>query len=155
MKTVLALILSLILSSCASPSLKVENPAGEMKPGLGEIMEVIQQHHAKLYFSGSSQNWELAEYQIDEIKEGIEDVVKYYPTFKEVKLPLKDLIPRIIESPLKSVADAIHKKSKAEFIRAFNGLTASCNSCHQAANHGFIVIQAPKSPEFTNQKFTP
>lgn len=156
-------ILVLGLSACTHPPAvpvdaariaALEKRLDEMKPGFGEIMGVVQQHHAKLYFAGSAQNWELADYQIDEIKEGLEDVAKYYPTFKEAKLPIKDLIPKIMNEPLAEVTGAIHKKDKPSFIRAYGSLTKACNACHQAAEHGFIVIQIPKGTEFTNQKFS-
>ncbi len=71
----------------------VEHRVDDMKPGLGEIMSVIQQHHAKLYYAGSLENWELADYQLDEIKEGLEDAAKYHPQFKTVITPLSVLIP--------------------------------------------------------------
>ena len=32
----------------------------------------IQTHHAKLWFAGLNNNWKLAEYEIDEIKERFE-----------------------------------------------------------------------------------
>lgn len=133
----------------------LENQLVEMKPGFGEIMGVVQQHHAKLYFSGHQGNWELAQYQLDEIKEGLEDLTKYYPTFKEVKLPIKELIPTMMTEPLNQVQVAIKKKDRTGFNTAFNGLTKSCNGCHQAAEHGFVVIQTPINQEFTNQKFSP
>ena len=31
------------------------------KPGLGEFMTGIQMHHAKLWFAGQNQNWQLAD----------------------------------------------------------------------------------------------
>jgi len=133
----------------------LEKKIVEMKPGFGEIMSVVQQHHAKLYFAGAAQNWELAEYQLDEIKEGLEDIEKYYPTFKEVKLPIRELMPKMINPSLAEVTTAIHKKDKAAFTRAYSAMTNSCNACHQAAEHGFIVVQTPSGKEFTNQKFTP
>ncbi|MGH2563654.1 MAG: hypothetical protein ACRDE5_04015, partial [Ginsengibacter sp.] len=41
----------------------------EYAPGLGEIMGGIQMHHAKLWYAGINDNWELAQYEIDELKE--------------------------------------------------------------------------------------
>ena len=34
------------------------------KPGLGEFMSQIQVHHAKLWFAGKNENWELANFEI-------------------------------------------------------------------------------------------
>ena len=132
----------------------LESRLEDIKPGLGEIMGVIQQHHAKLYFSGMSENWELADYQLGEIQEGLENAAKFYPKFKEVKAPISQLIPAMMKGGLDGVAAAIKGKNKAEFQKNFQALTASCNRCHQAAEHPFIVIQVPSHTEFTNQRFT-
>ena len=44
-------------------------------PGLGEIMSLQQMRHAKLYFAGQAENWDLAAYELDEIGEGFDDVL--------------------------------------------------------------------------------
>ncbi|WP_283744478.1 hypothetical protein [Sideroxydans sp. CL21] len=45
-------------------------------PGMGEIMGSTQMRHAKLWFAGKSGNWDLASYELDEIREGMDDAVK-------------------------------------------------------------------------------
>src|SRR5438128_1393337 len=47
------------------------------KPGLGEFMSSIQVHHEKLWFAGMNENWQLADFEINEIKEAIEDIQTY------------------------------------------------------------------------------
>src|SRR5690349_3742057 len=47
------------------------------KPGFGEFMSGIQVHHAKLWFAGVNQNWPLADFEIQEIKESLEDIQKF------------------------------------------------------------------------------
>jgi len=49
-------------------------------PGLGEFMAATQLRHAKLWFAGQAKNWDLAGYEVDEIKEGLEDAAKQFPT---------------------------------------------------------------------------
>src|SRR5664279_1668764 len=46
------------------------------KPGFGEFMSGIQAHHAKLWFAGQNQNWKLANFEIHEIMEAIDDIKK-------------------------------------------------------------------------------
>ena len=41
------------------------------KPGLGELMAVIQMHHAKLWYAGINNNWKLSAFEVDEIKDRI------------------------------------------------------------------------------------
>ncbi len=133
---------------------RIEARVDDLKPGLGDIMSIIQQHHTKLYFSGNASNWELAEYELVEIREGLEDAAKFHPTFKSVKTPLSELIPSLTKNEMDGVAGAIKSKNQRQFTQAFQSLTVACNHCHQTAEHSFIVIQAPTGAEFTNQKFT-
>src|SRR3979409_1312270 len=53
-------------------------------PGLVEIMMATQSHHTKLWLAGNARNWDLADYQIDELKEGLEDAAKHSPDYRGV-----------------------------------------------------------------------
>jgi hypothetical protein len=46
--------------------------AKESMPGLGDYMTTIQLHVGKLWFAAKASNWELAEYELDELKETME-----------------------------------------------------------------------------------
>jgi hypothetical protein len=127
----------------------------DLKPGLGEIMGVIQQHHAKLYYAGTKANWPLAEYELGEIQESLDDAMKFYPRFKDVQVPLTELIPTMTKASLAQVRVAIERKNEKSFKQAFGALCESCSNCHQAANHPFVKIQAPTEAMFSNQKFVP
>lgn len=56
------------------------------KPGFGDFMGTIQLHHNKLWFAGQNQNWELADFEIHEIIEAIDDIKMYQKTRKETKM---------------------------------------------------------------------
>lgn len=117
------------------------------KPGFGEFMSGIQAHHSKLWFAGQNENWELAQFEIDEIKESLDDIRKYETDRKE-----SQLIP-MINPALDSIGNAVHKKDIQAFKRSFVFLTATCNACHVAAEHQFNVVRIPESSPFTNQDF--
>jgi len=51
-------------------------------PGLGDLMGSLQLQHGKLWFAGSAQNWPLAAYAVDSIKEGIADMIVLRPRYK-------------------------------------------------------------------------
>ena len=127
----------------------------DLKPGLGEIMGVIQQHHAKLYYAGTKANWPLAGYELDEIQESLDDAMKFYPRFKEVRTPLTELIPTLMKASLEQVRAAIDQKNQKSFVQAFGTLSMSCSNCHMAADHPFVKIQTPAEGMFSNQKFAP
>jgi len=70
-------------------------------PGLGDLMESLQLQHGTLWFAGSAQNWSLAAYAVDSIKEGIADMIVLRPRYKRESIvemltlftvkPLQDL----------------------------------------------------------------
>ena len=124
-------------------------------PGLGEIMGLNQIRHEKLWFAGVNGNWPLASYEIDEIQEGLEDAVKYNPTHEGVPEPLTVLIPRYTSGPMQQLRQAVEAKDRPAFEKAFDALTAGCNSCHHAANFGFNVVKRPTTVPFTNQEYAP
>src|ERR1700761_6393190 len=73
------------------------------KPGLGEFMSGIQVHHAKLWFAGTAANWQLANFEIGEIKETLGDIEKYCPDRPEItSLPM---IRPAMDSVARSIAD--------------------------------------------------
>ncbi len=116
-------------------------------PGLGDFMASIQLHHAKLWFAGKNENWELANFEMEEIQEALEDIRKYNGDRPEIKdLP-------IIINPLDNLKAAITSKNQTAFKNSFILLTNSCNNCHQVTKHGFNVIKVPDIPPVTNQSF--
>lgn len=117
------------------------------KPGLGEFMNSIQLHHAKLWFAGKATNWDLAAFELDEIKELIEDIQKYNTDRDEVKS-----IP-ILKPALDSVEHTILRKDLPAFISGYSLMTNLCNDCHKATHHEFNKIIVPQTPPVTNQDF--
>jgi hypothetical protein len=128
--------------------------AGYM-PGLGEIMSMQQMRHAKLALAGAAGNWDLADYETDELGEGFDDIVTYHPTHKDIKQPLTELVPQFTKQPVEDLRAAVKAKDMDKFNAAFDGLTAGCNGCHQATEFGFNVVMRPTTSSFPNQQFTP
>lgn len=140
----------------AQPALPTQGAASvtaNYVPGLGEIMAAQQMRHAKLWLAGRNRNWPLASYELDELREGFEDAAKFQAVHDDV--PVAALIARLTPGPLEALSKAVATKNSAQFARSFDKLTAVCNECHRAANHGFIVIARPAGSAFTNQVFTP
>lgn len=119
------------------------------KSGLGEFMVGIQMHHAKLWFAGTNSNWKLADFEVQEIHEALEDVEKYITDRPETKKI------DMIFAPLDSITAAIKLQNKELFRTSFISLTETCNNCHRATEHEFNVITIPTSPPVTNQNFKP
>ena len=150
MKRILAAGVALM----ASVLLAAAQPAKEpYAPGLGEFMTATQLRHAKLWFAGKANNWDLAAYEIDEIMEGLEDAEKQFPTHDGI--PVADMIKANIDPAVEELRKAVGARSSGKFAVAFDKLTSACNTCHAGANKPFIRIQRPTSPPLSNQKFAP
>jgi hypothetical protein len=137
-----------------SNMLAAAQPAREpYEPGLGEFMTATQLRHAKLWFAGKNRNWELAAYEIDEIKEGLHDAARLHATLDGI--PVAEMIKTILDPRLERLEKAVDATNSAQFADAFDGLTEGCNSCHTKAGKPFIRIQRPSEPPVSNQDFSP
>lgn len=117
------------------------------RPGLGEFMMQIQVHHAKVWFAGDAGNWELANFEMAEIKETMDGIRQYCTDRPEVKLL------KLIDPAIDSVNAAITQKNIAQFKSSYLLLTNTCNDCHSATQHAFNVIKVPDTPPYSNQVF--
>lgn len=156
MRPAVALIaMAFALLAPARAAEEAQTPAAKetYASGLGEIMSLQQMRHLKLWFAGAAKNWALADYELDELKEGFDDVIKFFPTKDD--MPIGQMAGSTVVPVLPDVKSAIDAHDGAKFAAAFDKLTVACNSCHQASKHPFIVIQRPASSPYSNQSFTP
>jgi len=158
MKTFYALLAVILFASCGGhgdDTQKLQSQIDSLqkklnstyKPGLGEFMLGIQQHHAKLWFAGTNQNWALADFEVHEIGEALDDIKQYCPDRPEVKSI------DMIDPPIASIAKAIKQKDTEAFKKGFIDLTNNCNNCHKDNQHGFNVIKIPSGLPVDNQDF--
>jgi hypothetical protein len=117
------------------------------KPGFGEFMSGIQGHHAKLWFAGQHSNWKLADFEIHEIMEAIEDIKTYETDRKETESI------GMINPAIDSVVQAIQEQNVEQFNRSFSYLTHTCVNCHTDNHYEFIQIKIPEQQTFSNQEF--
>lgn len=158
MKQILLVLLFIEIWGCGQPTKNSRNLqnrvdslelklAESYKPGFGEFMSGIQAHHSKLWFAGQNQNWKLADFEIHEIMEAIDDIQKY-----ETDRPESHLI-KMINPAIDSINQAIKKEDPTLFKTNFTYLTNTCNACHRAVNFEFNVVKIPDSLPFSNQDF--
>jgi hypothetical protein len=151
-----AALWTLVLIACSRPQPTNATTAAEpFVPGLGEIMSLQQMRHVKLWFAGQAGNWKLASYEVDELSEGFDDVVRLHPTHKESPVAPRDAVPRMTTAPLDQLRTAIKKEDTAAFAAAYDAMTAACDGCHVATNFEFNRVQRPSGNPFPNQNFGP
>src|SRR3984893_15233050 len=133
MKRIVVATIALVASVRFAAAQSAKEPYA---PGLGEFMTATQLRHAKLWFAGKQNNWDLAAYEIDEIKEGMEESQKRFQTHDGI--PVADMIKIIFSPAIEELEKAFGAKSSAKFTVAFDKLTSACNTCHAGANKPFI-----------------
>lgn len=152
-RLLILIIVALSLSSCGNQTGQMQTQIDSLqkkasdiyKPGFGEFMIYVQIHHAKLWYAGENQNWDLANFEIGEIKEAMMNIEKYEKDRSESR------IINMIYPSIDSIVYAIGQRNEAQFEKSYEVLTSNCNSCHALVNYGFNKIKKPEAPPFTNQ----
>jgi hypothetical protein len=142
----LALISALLICLILAPLAVAQQET--YRPPLGDIMSSVQLRHIKLWFGGKLGNWELADYEVDEIRASLERAADLYRGIPA------ELVTNTA-GPIQAMRDAIDEKDSAKFVKGYSDLTAACNGCHQGIGRGFIVIRVPTISPFTDQSFEP
>ncbi len=123
-------------------------PPTEPMITLGDIMELTEMRHIKLWFAARSENWDLAGYELNRIRDALFRAAMLY-----TGIPVEDVMR--IQRPLDDMSDALKSKHTDKFTRAYGEATAACNSCHKAAGIGFVRIQTPIASPFSDEVFEP
>jgi ornithine carbamoyltransferase len=148
-RSIAVLLLACCLAPMAFAQPKLEASTGEQYlPRLGDIMNAVQTRHIKLSLAGKAQNWELAAYELRQLKAGLLEAAVMYPG-----IPVTNVTT--MTAPVQAIADAIAARDSRRFAKASGELIAGCNSCHQTMERGFIAIQAPTAAPFGDQSFAP
>ena len=158
MKRLLVLLLPIIVFNCnpnTNTTIVLQNKIDSLenclnncyKPGFGEFMSGIQGHHAKLWFAGQHRNWKLADFEIHEIMEAIENIKTYETDRKETESI------GMITPAIDSVVQAVQQKNLEQFNKSFGYLTHTCVNCHTDNHYEFIRIKIPEEQTFSNQEF--
>jgi hypothetical protein len=144
LKFAIAIAGCLLVASASSA--EETSSAAANDANIGDIMAFQQERHLKLWFAGRAGNWPLADYEIGKLKDGFDDIDK---------LIGGETVGKAVGAPIAALEKAIESKDKDSFARAFDQLTAGCNSCHRTLDHAFIVIQRPNVSPYDNQSFAP
>ncbi|MBR0715909.1 hypothetical protein [Bradyrhizobium liaoningense] len=123
--------------------------ASDYVPKLGDIMSAAQARHQKLWLAGKAQNWELAAYELHQLKASLVEAALLYSG-----IPVSNVTT--LEPSLQSVSDAIGAKDGRKFAKALGELTEGCNACHRSMGRSFVVMRVPVDQQpFGNQAFQP
>ena len=130
--------------------------AAAAPPELGAPMLELQIRHARLWQAGQGRNWLLAQFQLAELREAFAGVVETngeHASLQPQRLAV--VLPAMVDPALAQLQAAVDAHDGAKFDAAYDALSASCNGCHTAAGHGFLVIQRPRTPVLDNLRAEP
>jgi hypothetical protein len=152
--TIIVLLLSVVVLFFRMHKLNAQSAALKASaPGLGEYMTTMQLHAGKLWFAAKAANWELAGYELDELKETMEAAENLSAEKNGVKIsPVLDSVQK---TQVAALEETLKAKNAAKFQKAYDETLAACNGCHADAGYKFIHIIRPAAPPVTNQRWAP
>jgi hypothetical protein len=131
-------------------------PAAALAPELGQQMLELQIRHARLWQAGEARNWMLTQFQLAELRESLEGVVELNGDHAALQpRRLAEVLPEMMDPALAQLQTAVDDADGPAFDAAFDQLSASCTGCHASADHGFLVIQRPRTPVLDNLRAAP
>src|SRR5712691_8697105 len=115
-----------------------------IQPGLGTVMVEYGHRMAAVWFAGEAGNWDMAHYQIIEMREIQE-------TGEITRPPRAPALKSFESSFLDPLDQSALDKDKAKFESAYNAAIQGCNSCHGSQTSAdfpqsfkFVKVQVPK-----------
>lgn len=124
------------------------SPRPELYATLGDIMGLTQIRHEKLWHAGRARNWELAAYEVQQLRSTLVRSAALY-----LNIPIELVLAA--DEPLEDLLKAIKAGDDKAFASAYAQVTTACNACHQAGGVGFVRMVVPRTSSFTNQDFNP
>jgi hypothetical protein len=131
--------------------IKVQQIA-EIQPGVGTVMIEYATRFNSLWFAVQKSNWEMAHYQILEMRE-IQKV-------GETTRPNRAVALKSFESGfLDPIDKAVLGKDSNAFTAVYDAAIAGCNGCHVTSSssefktYKFVKITQPTAPDFSNLDF--
>ena len=131
-------------------------PAPTPSVELGQQMLELQIRHARLWQAGEARNWMLTQFQLAELRESFKGVVELNGDHAALQPKrLAEVLPAMMDAPLAKMQEAVDAQDAAGFEAAYDAVSGGCNRCHEAADHGFLVIQRPQTPVLDNLRSAP
>ncbi len=126
------------------------------QPELGQQMLMLELRHDRLWWAGDAGNWNLAYYMAGELGEDIQGIVETNGNAAELQpQKLSEVMPAMLNAPLKNLMDAIGKHDKAKFAKAYDDLSVACTGCHRVAGNPMLIIQRPRTPILDDLRYAP
>jgi hypothetical protein len=114
-------------------------------------MTRMQYFTHKLGLAVSAENTKLQGYYVHEVEEVIE-AVSEVDEYKGIEVG--KLVKTILLPAFEDLEETVEKGSAAQVDGAYDKLIKACNSCHEAAKHGFLRVERRSDNPYL-QSFAP
>jgi hypothetical protein len=139
---ILAISLAASRGVAAGPEAPPSPHATEYLPSISDLMiATIQPRHERLWQAEQDGNWQLAAYELGNLRGAFDRLGRAHPSEHDISFP--DMITSVTAQPFKELNSAIQSKDGTAFAKAYADLTAACNSCHQALDHSVVEVRVP------------
>jgi hypothetical protein len=147
--------LSFAVASSSGSVGHAQSPGGSSaeEPELAISMAQLQYFAHKLALSVEARNAELAGFYLHEVEEvagAIRDGVPEYDGF-----PIGPLVGAMLMPHLERLEEALENPGWDAVEQTLGLVVDGCNACHQATDHGFIVIEREPGANPYMQSFQP
>jgi len=119
-----------------------------------DVMHQLQNYSTKLYFAGTARNEELARWYSWKLESAVQDITQHriepyaYNGWDAAELAI------MLDAPIADLNATLIAQQWGDFEDRFDMLMRTCNACHAAAEHHFIVVRASAGePAPPNQRF--
>ena len=127
---------------------------GDIQPGLGVIMQEIGRRFTAIFYAARAGNWDLANYELKELREAQEVAEITRPKRKDALIGFEESFLGSDTDPTEgTLQDAINKKNFIAFNKSFKSAVNGCNGCHQSQGFSFIKYRLPAKSELPLQFF--
>ena len=127
---------------------------GDIQPGLGVIMQEIGRRFTAIFYAARAGNWDLANYELKELREAQEVAEITRPKRKDALISFEESFLGSDTDPTEgTLQDAINKKNFIAFNKSFKSAVNGCNGCYQSTGFSFIKYRLPAKSELPLQFF--
>ena len=89
----------------------------------------------------TANRFELAAFEVGELRELFEeDLSRAEPPKEGTSGVLPGFADAFLKGPLPALEKASAARDRTAFASAFRDASTTCNGCHQASGHGFVVV---------------
>jgi len=140
----LAGIAFLLWSQSQSVAKAVEQQENDPESRVVAVMQKMEVHVERLYYSGRDQDWEQAKQALEAVSGAANHL--YHRNLLYGEINISAAAESVLPDEFKRLGDVIQRRDREAFLREYRQMIQICNSCHRATGQ-IAVVQEPPSRE--------